>query len=84
MSAVRARVYTCDHGQHQWVQFLEKYSDAEKMLVEGPTSPEHAPYRSVKKPGPGEWVSERDPKGLAIMDAKCPDGSSRTIEPVTP
>ena len=34
--AVRAMVFTCDGGQHHWVQYLEKYSgEAKPVGVEG-------------------------------------------------
>lgn len=75
-TAVRAHVFTCDGGQHRWVQFLEKYNDEDKKRLEsgrndGTFPP---PDRLVKQPGPDSWVSERSPQGKAITTPHCSDG----------
>jgi hypothetical protein len=75
--AVRAFVFTCDNGQHQFVQYLEKYSDQMKQQLE--TSPHEFGMIAnglIKRPGDAKWISESDPKAHAILQPKCPDGNN--------
>jgi len=80
--AVRARVFSCDGGKTQWIQFLEKYSDEDKRLLEGTDAPSRSTFCLVKRPGDHDWARETDPKGLAIMNPTPPNGSANG--PVTP
>jgi hypothetical protein len=73
--AVRAFVFTCDDGKHQFVQYLQKYSDDVKQQLE--TS---HPFGSmgnglIKRPGDANWTAESDPKAQDITRPKCPDGT---------
>jgi hypothetical protein len=78
--AVRACVFTCDGSRHQWVGYLEKYSDSSigtrgASDANSPTT--RLPPQSalmVKTPGTDAWQSESSPAGAAIMNVKCPDG----------
>lgn len=84
--AVQAYVFTCDDGQHRWVQYLEKYSDqALKRLESGQALSAPDFGLVVKQPGTGEWVPEGTPDARKITEPKCPDGqASGTIKPVIP
>ena len=83
--AVLARVFTCDGGKHQWVQYLEKYSDQAKGQLDSPQSQGPPPERPgntgpmsgllVKRPGDSAWVPRMDPKAATILRPKCPDGA---------
>ena len=76
--AVRAAVFSCDSGQHRWVQYLLKYSpealsSAAQMKAAG------AQYISlglvdalVKRPGDKAWV--RASESSSVMTPRCPDG----------
>ncbi len=80
--AVRAFVFTCDNGQHQFVQYLQKYSDEVKQQLE--TSRAFGTFANglIKRPGDVKWISESDPKAQVIMLPKCPDGSTpRSVYP---
>ena len=35
-------------------------------------------------PGDADWVKRSDPKGQAIIDVKCPQGTSGQLEVVSP
>jgi hypothetical protein len=83
-SAVRAYVFTCDGGRHQWVQYLEKYGNAEKDKLEAHASDAGSVQPLVKVPGKGDWVPERDRRGIEISTPKCPDGGGGVSLPVFP
>jgi hypothetical protein len=83
-SAVRAYIFTCDGGKHQWVQYLEKYIDVQKEKLEAHAPDAGSVQPLVKAPGKGDWVGERDPRGIAITTPKCPDGSGGVSLPVFP
>ena len=82
--AVRARVFTCDDGNTQFVAFLEKYSSefarrAEQELAKprepgAPTildSPAAAANLMIKKPG-GQWMPSQSAEAMNIMSVSCP------------
>ncbi|MGN6725541.1 MAG: hypothetical protein ACTHLZ_06460 [Tepidisphaeraceae bacterium] len=97
--AVRAYVFTCDGHKSQFVAYLERISaearqklDAELKQRGGSggtegISPETAFAMSegteVKRPGDADWVKRSDPKGQAIIDVKCPQGTGQ-LEVVSP
>ena len=91
-TAVRANVFTCDGGKHNWVQYLEKYTDQAKASAEAlqagrslaPNAPGPLAGKLVKRPGGGNWVGVSNPAAGNIMTAKCPDGLSGTPQPVMP
>jgi hypothetical protein len=74
--AVRAVVFTCDDGKHQFVQYLQKYSDEVKQQLETSHSFGAIFIGLIKRPGDAKWISESDPKAQAIERPKCPDGSN--------
>lgn len=80
-SAVKANVFTCDGGRHQWVQYLEKWSDDGRKQLEsvksGPvgTPPPDRSLILVKRPNSDKWVSFNDPAAHEITTPKCPDGT---------
>lgn len=90
--AVGAMVYTCDGGQHKWVQYLEKYNEQarQQMLLTatGAPLPENAsgPMTGlmVKKPGDQNWIRESSAKGQQMIRPHCPDGMAGPAVLVTP
>lgn len=79
--AVRAYVFTADSDKHQWVQYLEKYSDESVKKWEGPSQDglpkASAPSSSgllVKKPGAQSWIHEEDSAAGAILNPQTPQG----------
>ena len=75
--AVRAAVFSCDNGQHRWVQYLFKYSPealtgAAQMKAAGM---KHISLGTdsalVKRPGDKAWARAID---SPIMTPRCPDG----------
>ena len=85
MPAVRAYVFTCDGGKHQWVQYLEKYNDDGKKLLESKAAHADGVLPLVKRPGKGDWVGEQTSKGVEVMTPACPDGmGSGVVVPVLP
>jgi len=80
--AVRAVVFTCDDGKHQFVQYLLKYSDEVKQQLETPHSFGAIFIGLIKRPGDAKWILESDPKALVIERPKCPDGTyARPVYP---
>lgn len=73
-TAVRAFVFTCDEGQHRFVQYLQKYSDPVKQQMESGHLRNEVMLALIKRPGPGDWIAESDPKAARITERKCPDG----------
>lgn len=71
--AVRAYVFSCDGGKHQWVQYLEKYSNEAKKEAGAASQPPRSGLL-VKEPGADRWVSEASAAAQKVMDARCPDG----------
>jgi hypothetical protein len=87
--AVRAWLFTCDGGKNIFVGYLERYTPAAKKQLEeirsksGGMMPMEVEARmgvEIKKPGTGTWVLQTDPRSAAIIDVKCPDGSTDTLE----
>jgi hypothetical protein len=74
--AVRAFVFSCDGGQHQFVQYLEKYSDAAKQQIEASQSRDQLQMGLIKKPNAKQWIAESDPRAAGIIKPQCPDGNS--------
>jgi hypothetical protein len=73
--AVRAHVYTADGGQHQWVQYLEKFSDSDKQILEsGKRGAGPLPAPLVKRPGSGNWVPIGSQQGQRMTVATPPSG----------
>ena len=82
--AARAYVFSCDGGKHQWVQYLEKYTDADQKILETGQGGSY-PAPLVKKPGQGEWISTRDQRSMEIRSPKPPEGmGSGEPQPVVP
>jgi len=73
--AVKAFVFTCDDGQHRFVQYLFKYNDKLKQQLEAA----HARFTMapglIKRPGDAKWIGQDDPRAFKILVPKCPDGS---------
>ena len=88
--AVRAFVFTCDGGKHQWVQCLQKFEADAKRQLEGynPQKGGRLPSRVstlVKRPGASGWNSAADPRSTDIVEPHCPEGmGAGRIEPVLP
>ena len=92
--AVKAYVFKCSGGS-KFVGYLEKYAPAARQrLVSAQDKPANmvdpamqmaaASGLLVKKPGAGNWVSERQmPAYQAVIAVKCPDGSG-DVEPIMP
>lgn len=76
--AIRAYVFSCDGGRHQWVQYVEKFNDRAKRQMEGTepidTGPGPMAGILVKKPSTTKWIGRDDPHAQEIMNPKCPDG----------
>jgi len=78
--AVRAYVFSSDGGKHQWVQYLEKYSDASVRTWEAPSTglpKASAPSTTgllVKKPGEREWIREDDAAAGQTLNPQAPEG----------
>jgi hypothetical protein len=97
-SAVKAVVYTVDRGRHQWVQFLQKFTDESAKHLNAiaanggrmPTPEQIAagpamPTLLVKKPGDGDWIPMSDAKAQQLMQPAIPSGMSGSqIELVLP
>jgi hypothetical protein len=82
--AVRAYPFTCDGGQHQWVQYLETNGQVD-VDSKTTTAPISFSGRLVKKPGKGDWIPAIDPSAGEIMRPRKPWGfSPGPIEPVEP
>ena len=80
--ALRAVVFTCDDGKHQFVQYLQKYSDEVKQQMERSHSFGAINIALIKRPGDAKWILESDPKAERIERPKCPDGSyARPVYP---
>lgn len=90
LEAVRAYVFSCDGGKHQWIQYLEKLDLAAKtrLAAYDPVKTGKSPGRLtplIKKPGTGAWISAADPKATDLMEPHCPDGmGTGAIVPVLP
>ena len=69
-------VFICDDGQHQFVQYLQKYSDDAKQQLEKPHSFGSTFIGLIKRPGETKWISESELKARSIELAKCPDGNN--------
>jgi hypothetical protein len=74
--AVRAFVFTCDDGQHQFVQYLQKYSDEVKQQLEASRAFGTLANGLIKRPGDAKWIPESDPAAQAMTQRKCPDGNN--------
>jgi hypothetical protein len=72
--AVKAMVFTCDGGQHQFVQYLFKYSDDVKQQLEASHARDLIVPGLIKRPGDGQWIEQNDPKAFKILAPKCPAG----------
>jgi hypothetical protein len=82
--AVRAYPFTCDGGQHQWVQYLETNGQVE-VHSKSTTAPASFSGRLVKRPAEAEWIPAIDPRAGEIMKPKKPWGfAPGPIEPVEP
>lgn len=86
--AVMAFVFTADQGEHQWVQYLQKYSpqakaQAEKLRTSHDSSGINFQLLReglyVKRPGAGSWVEVTDPKAIAIMNPVAPPSMGTSI-----
>jgi len=90
-TAVRAFVFTCDEGKHEFVAFLERYTpeakqaldQARERMVSEKQPPPINLFESitrmgmeVKKPGDSEWVNVSNPKAVAIRKLDCPEGGA--------
>jgi hypothetical protein len=83
--AVEAFVFTCDDGQHHFVQYLRKYSDEVKQQLEATHTTVTLTPGLIKRPGDAKWISETYPQASTIMTPKCPDGTGPgPIRPVWP
>jgi hypothetical protein len=91
-TAYRVRVYQCAGGK-PFVSHLERYPEAERARVEeliaGPAtlskqSVELLNAFEVKRPGGKEWVKSSSPRARTISTPRCPDGSARGVQRVTP
>jgi len=94
LQAVRAVTFTCDGGQHHWVQYLEKYAnDAGSPAAEARAS-DLLKARAqgmgkgllVKRPADLRWVAPTEYASFsAICLPKAPQGMhSGLIEPFDP
>ena len=93
--AYRCYVFTCDGGKTRFVNHLERYLPPAKKMLEdrlsnkGFTTPMGGSFAAnveVKLPGApeSEWTKLTDPRGAAISQPKCPDGTKSNPEPVAP
>lgn len=91
--AVRAHVYTCDGGKTKFVGWLERYTPEGKKQLEAQRarfgdssfaleSEGSSGVREIKKPKTGDkgWVNSSDASASSIIDVKCPDGTTDTLE----
>ena len=82
--AVLAHIYDC--GGKDFCLFLEKLTPDMKATMEDPN---HGDVNIdagslVKKPGDKDWVGKTTKDGRAIMQLKCPDGTTNGIVNVAP
>jgi hypothetical protein len=88
--AVRCRVFTCDHGAHKFVAYLERYMpEAQKRLAaqaDKSVGREETDISGmeVKPPMTGEkaWIRKIDPRAADVMNPKCKEGRPEDLEEV--
>jgi hypothetical protein len=88
--AVRAYVFKADGPQ--WVQYLEKYSDAGKRQSDvyqssppGTVPPPSDSEWLVKRPGDRDWVPLTASEAANIIEPRSPDGGdAASIQEVNP
>jgi hypothetical protein len=96
-TSVRALVFTCDDGKHEFVGYLERYTARAKQAIEDSRvavrtekiPPPAALFDSlakigieVKRPGDSTWVNVSSPQAASIRKVTCPQG--QTLRPVYP
>jgi hypothetical protein len=95
--AYRVAVFRCAGGK-PFVARLERFSEPTRKRLQDAVdanrgkdqaAPAGAPHMDmeVKRPGEKEWVrlsSKTAKEYTAVMEVRCPDGSSEGIEPVYP
>ncbi len=73
--AVKALVFSADNGVHRWVQYLFRYTDAEKASLSAfPDASASAAMGEVKRPGSDTWYTMNDPHVADITFPKTPAG----------
>ena len=91
--AYRCYVYTCDGGRTKFVGYLERYTPggkdyvAAEMKRTGRFDPANAfMHLEVRRPGSADvgWVKINTPAGRVVTDVKCPRGSSKRPQIVSP
>ena len=90
--AVRAYLFTCDKRKTKFVGYLLRFTAEEKAKLDATAGQPLPDVKTlgegveVKVPqnGSGAWVSQTDPAAAAILDVKCPDGTTDHLEPVMP
>jgi hypothetical protein len=89
--AVRAYVYRSRDGK-EFVSHLERYSTEGKRAVEARAADNslYEPARlsdtaiEIKKPGQGNWISNKDPRAAEIRRVLAPDRTTDGVLPVYP
>ena len=93
--AYRVSVWTCDGGKTKFVSHLERYTDEAKSKLEqfranrqqvdpGELRVIMTNGMEVKAPGAPMWVNRSTAEGTKIAIPRCPDGSTKNLEPVSP
>ena len=75
--AVRAFVFTSDGGEHQFVQYLQKFSDDVKGRMDARQLRTQIGLGLIKKPGSASWIQESSPKAAAMMAPPRPDAIAK-------
>ena len=75
--AVRAFVFTSDGGEHQLVQYLQKFSDDVKGRMDGRRLRTQTGLGLIKKPGSASWIQESSPKAATMMAPPRPDAIAK-------
>ncbi len=81
--ALRARVFTCDHGKTRFVAFLERLApDAANNVPPDPTARREyfAHHLEVRAPHSNTWVSAGDATAAPLRAPRCPDGSPASAD----
>ncbi len=81
--ALRARVFTCDHGKTRFVAYLERLDPgAAKDIPADPSSRRQyvARHLDVRAPHASVWMAADDAMADALRGPKCRDGSPASAD----